>query len=50
LVSRIREHVAQLLDGAVQAGIKVDEGVRRPEPLTEFFASNDIAGMLQQQR
>jgi len=49
-VGRIREHIAQLLHGAVQAGIEIDEGVRGPEPLMEFFAGNDIAGMLQQQR
>ena len=49
-VGRIREHVAQLLYGAVQSGVEIDEGVPGPEPLPEFFARNNIAGMLQQQR
>jgi hypothetical protein len=32
---------------AFYTAVKIDEGVRRPQPVAEFFARNDLSGVLQ---
>src|SRR6266446_2267516 len=35
--------------GSIESMIKIDEGVRRPEPIAQFVTGNHFAGMLQKQ-
>ena len=44
----VRQGLAQLVDGSVQAGVEVDEGVRRPEALAKLVARNHFSGPLQE--
>ena len=44
------EHLAQLLDVGIQAVFEVNDGVIRPEVFAEFLASDEFAGMFQQNR
>lgn len=48
VVGRIAQGLAQLVDGLVQAVIEIDERVGGPEPITQFFASDDLAGIFKQ--
>jgi hypothetical protein len=45
---RVIQNTAEFLDGGVQTVLEVDEGIRGPELLTKLFASNDIAGVVEQ--
>src|SRR5215468_7933276 len=45
---RVSQHVAQLLDSAVQPIIEVNKSVSRPEFATEFLARNHVTWMLKQ--
>src|SRR5215467_312540 len=45
---RVPQDVAQSLDGAIQARVKVNECVRGPEPLAKFLARNHVTGTFQQ--
>lgn len=48
LIGRFPQHVAQLLDGGVDAVIEFHDGVVRPEPEADLVAKDHLAGMLQQ--
>jgi hypothetical protein len=45
----IAERIPQLIYGGVQSVIKIDESIGGPETLAKLFASDQIAGSLQQQ-
>jgi len=47
ILGGVVQNLADAVDGAVQVVVEVDEGVG-PEALLEFFASDDLAGALQQ--
>ena len=49
-VGRLAQRVAQLLDGAVQAGVEINKSVAGPKLLVQFLACHDLAGMLEQER
>ncbi|MGC1904711.1 MAG: hypothetical protein WA715_12900 [Candidatus Acidiferrum sp.] len=49
-LSGIAQHIAQLLDCAVQTGIEVDKSVRRPEFFAELFARDHVTRVFQQER
>jgi hypothetical protein len=46
-VRRFPERLPQLLDGGVDAVVKLDDGVVWPELLSDFFAQNDFARIFQ---
>ena len=46
-VCRVSQRVAQFLDGFIQAVVEIDEYVGWPKALSEFLASDDLAGSLQ---
>src|ERR1700735_4720705 len=46
----VREGVAELADGSIQAGFEVNEGVARPKASPQFLTSRDLAGLLGQGR
>ena len=48
LVSRFAHHVAELLDGGVDAVIEFHDGVVRPKAKTDLVAQHHFAGMFQQ--
>jgi len=48
-VRRFAQSIAQPLDGSIESMIKIDEGVRRPEPIAQFVTGNHFPGMLQKQ-
>jgi hypothetical protein len=45
-VCRFAQRNAESLNGTVQTGVEIDEGVCRPKSVAEFFASNYLAGTL----
>ena len=48
VVGRIAEYLADLVDGFVQAVVELDEGVGRPQLLTQFFTGDNLARPLEQ--
>jgi hypothetical protein len=46
---RFAQRIAQSLDGCIKAMIKIDKGIRGPEPIANFFTRNQLAGTLQKQ-
>jgi hypothetical protein len=48
-VRRFTQRIAQPLDRSIETMIKIDKGVRWPEPVANFFSRNQLAGMLQEQ-
>src|SRR5215831_4821386 len=48
VVSRIAQGRAQLLDGAVEPVLEVDEGVLRPQPSFELRSRHDVPRALEQ--
>src|SRR5262249_7439746 len=44
----VPERFAKLVNGFVEAVIKIDEGVSGPEFCAQFFASDDLAGTFEQ--
>ncbi len=45
---RIAQGGTQPLEGAVHTSLKFNEGIGRPNSLLEFFAGNDLSGVLEQ--
>jgi hypothetical protein len=50
ILGRIAQRVAQLLDGAVQPGIEIDERIGRPESPSHLVARDGFAGAFDQQQ
>jgi len=49
LVGGISQSAAEFFDRCVYAVLKINKSIRRPELRLQFFASNYLAGALQQQ-
>lgn len=50
LVGRIAQDLAELVNGGVDVGVKVDVDVGRPQTLTKSFTSDDFAGLLDEDK
>jgi hypothetical protein len=48
-VGIVAERLAELIHSGVQAMLKIDEGILRPEPGSEFFAQHDLGRTFEQQ-
>src|SRR5262249_21484021 len=48
LLPRIAQHFANPCDGVMQAVVKIDEGVGRPDSVLQFLARYNVAGAFQQ--
>lgn len=47
IVGRIAQSFAQLVDRGIQTIVEINEGILRPDLLTQFFTRDHFAGMPQ---
>ena len=48
ILGRIAQGLAQAPDGVIQAVVKVDKRIRRPDFLLQLFSRDDLSGLCQE--